>query len=100
VNPTHCPQCDTDLNGATTCPNCGWQVPVVHTMLRSSFWNLAGFWAMMVGACGGCGYLAYAGSGAIFGYGPLSENGWTRWLGIGVVALYVVIAIGKGMRKR
>ena len=100
LSPIHCPQCDTDLNGATTCPNCGWQVPTVNTRLRSSVWNLIGFWAMMVGACGGCGYLAYAGVGAFGGFGPLNATPWLRWIGIGLVALYVVIAIGKGMRRR
>lgn len=100
MNPTHCPQCEAELNGATTCPNCGWQAPVVNTRIRSSLWSLIGFWAMMTAVCGGCLFIAYAGSGAIFGFGPFNAAPWLRWIGIGVVALYVVAAIGKGMRRR
>jgi hypothetical protein len=100
MNPTHCPQCETELNGAMTCPNCGWQVPVRHTRLHSKWWNLLGFWALMVGVCGGCGYLAYAGIGAFAGFGPLSSSPYLQWIGIAVVSLYVVMALGKMTRKK
>jgi hypothetical protein len=69
-------------------------------VLHSKWWNMIGFWAMMTGVCGGCLFIAYAGTGAIFGFGPLNATPWLRWIGIGIVALYVVISIGKAMRRK
>jgi hypothetical protein len=94
-----CSNCGTELKGAATCPNCGWQVPRQESKLKP-FLNALGFWALMIGVMGGCGYIAYAGVGLLGGFGPLSGNPWMRWIGVAVVALYVVMTIGRGMRRK
>ena len=100
MNLTHCPRCTTELNEAGTCPACGWQAYVKHTRLQTKLVNAIGFWVLMIGVCGGCGYLAYAGIGAFAGFGPLSSSPYLQWIGIAVVALYVVAMIGKSMRRK
>ena len=97
---TNCHQCEAELKGAKTCPNCGWQAPVQHTRLRSKFWEMVGFWALMVGVCGGCGYLAYAGVGAFTGVGPLAKSPILRGIVIGVVVLYAMATMIRARRRR
>ena len=100
MNDESCVKCQGRLNEKGVCPNCGWMAFPHESRKRSAAWNTFLFFAVIVGMCGACGYVAYAGSGAIFGFGPLIGSPWVRGIALGLIALYVLVAFGRARRRR
>jgi|GEM_PF-6268026 len=92
-----CPNCDTNLDGKPTCPNCGWQ-PAPY-MPPTKWTKLLAIYAAMVAVFGACGAAIYVGAGAIFHFGPLGGNPIFQVLAIVVLVLIFGKAIMRRMRK-
>lgn len=87
------------MDGAQACPNCGW-MPVTDWKVKENKLKTGLiFWIAMLGMCGGCGYLAYAGLGAGLGFGPLN-NIWGRIAMISIVVIWVIGTSVQSRRRR
>lgn len=94
-----CIRCETSLNEKGVCPNCGWIAFPANARKRNKVLDALGLYALILGSCGACGFIAYAGAGAIFGFGPLGDQAWARVVGIALVVLYVAAYIVKTSRR-
>lgn len=100
MSPTVCALCETTLTEKGVCPSCGWIAAPKKPSKRNRVLDALGLYALILGSCGACGFLAYTGTGAIFGFGPLGGQVWAKVAAIGLVAIYVIVYVVKTHRRR